>query len=222
MNKYKDGKIYGIVDNTNGNIYYGSTILSLRRRLTLHRSNFKKYKNNSGPYISIFKILENNDYTIDKIEDFPCNSKKELEKREGFYHKYFDCVNMVIAGRSKEQWTLDNKEYLTNKKKEYYLNNKDFFDEKQRLYKQNFPEKVKTCQKNYVEKNKQKILEEQKKYRKNNKSKLSEYFKNNYLENKDKKLEKIKCDKCDKIVIKCGLPRHKRTKYCLNYIESSV
>ena len=29
MNRYSEGKIYKIVDNTNGNVYYGSTARTL-------------------------------------------------------------------------------------------------------------------------------------------------------------------------------------------------
>jgi Uri superfamily endonuclease len=38
MNKYNNGKIYKIIDNTNGNVYYGSTVQTLGERLSRHIS----------------------------------------------------------------------------------------------------------------------------------------------------------------------------------------
>ena len=44
MSKYIDSKIYKIIDNTNQNIYIGSTIQSLRQRLSGHEHDARKYK----------------------------------------------------------------------------------------------------------------------------------------------------------------------------------
>ena len=80
-NKYVNGKIYKIVDNTNGNIYVGSTIQELKERLRKHNLSYKLYLQGNTTYTSSFKILENNDYHTELLEDYPCNSKKELETK---------------------------------------------------------------------------------------------------------------------------------------------
>ena len=41
MSKYQNGKIYKIVDNTNDNVYIGSTINSLNVRLSKHETDWR-------------------------------------------------------------------------------------------------------------------------------------------------------------------------------------
>jgi hypothetical protein len=72
---YQNAKIYKIVDNTNDNIYIGSTCKKLCQRLAQHRSNYKQYLNDKFSYITSFKILKNDDYDIVLIEEFPCENK---------------------------------------------------------------------------------------------------------------------------------------------------
>ena len=55
MNKYNKGKIYKIVDNTNGNVYIGSTIQTLSQRLGGHETNLN---------CSSRDIIANGDYDI--------------------------------------------------------------------------------------------------------------------------------------------------------------
>ena len=52
-------------------------------------------------YISSFEVLENNDYYIELLENYPCNSKKELEIREGIWQEQIECINSRIAGKIK-------------------------------------------------------------------------------------------------------------------------
>ena len=47
---------------------------------------------------------------IELVENFPCNSKEELTKREGFYIQSNDCVNKHIAGRTKEEYKEQTRE----------------------------------------------------------------------------------------------------------------
>ena len=65
MVNYQLGKIYKIVDNTNGNIYIGSTCEpTLARRLSNHVQDYKRYlMGKRGSYTS-FQIISNNDYNI--------------------------------------------------------------------------------------------------------------------------------------------------------------
>jgi hypothetical protein len=58
MDRYKNGKIYKIVDNTNGNVYIGSTCEpTLAHRLTKHRYDYKRFLK-GGSYISSVDILK--------------------------------------------------------------------------------------------------------------------------------------------------------------------
>ncbi len=85
--KLIEGKIYKIVDNTNNNVYIGSTKqLYLSNRLAHHRYFFKKcLENKPKYYLRSHEILKNNDYTAEIIEVYKCYSRVELLQREQYY-----------------------------------------------------------------------------------------------------------------------------------------
>tara|TARA_R110002096_G_scaffold25101_6_gene78850 strand:+ start:1806 stop:2237 length:432 start_codon:yes stop_codon:yes gene_type:complete len=99
MVNYKDGKIYKIVDNTNGNIYIGSTAEKrLCRRLQKHKAYYKSYfMGQSKTKTACFKIIDNGDYRIELIETFPCDNIDELHKREQYWLDNIDCININRA-----------------------------------------------------------------------------------------------------------------------------
>ena len=67
--KLDNAKIYKIVDNTNAKIYIGSTCESLKRRLTKHKYDYKRYINGLCRNIRSFDILKNDDYKIELLEN---------------------------------------------------------------------------------------------------------------------------------------------------------
>jgi len=109
MVNYNDGKIYKIVDNTNGNIYIGSTAEKrLCRRLQKHLSYYKGYlKGITKTKISSFNILSNGDYKIYLLETYPCNNKDELHMREQHWIDRLDCINVNRSTTNPE----DTKKY---------------------------------------------------------------------------------------------------------------
>ena len=66
MPDYQLGKIYKIVDNTNKNIYVGSTCEpTLARRLAKHVNTFKDWKKGGKcHFVTSFKIIENQNFDI--------------------------------------------------------------------------------------------------------------------------------------------------------------
>ena len=60
-NKLDKAKIYKIVDNTNDNIYIGSTCGSLNKRLAVHKSTYNFFLKGLYGNIKSFDILKNND-----------------------------------------------------------------------------------------------------------------------------------------------------------------
>ena len=79
--------------------YIGSTISKLSKRLSDHKADFKRWKNGNKHYLSSFKILEGDNYSIVLIEKVNCNSKTELEKREMYYIQTLECVNMIVPSK---------------------------------------------------------------------------------------------------------------------------
>jgi hypothetical protein len=131
LSRYENAKIYKIVDNTNGDIYVGSTCKKLCQRIAQHRQDYKRYLKGKFGKLTSFKILENNDYSIVLIENVEnCKSKEELLKRERFYIESLNCVNKTIPKRTNHEYYLDNKE----KVKEYQEANKTKIKEYMKTY----------------------------------------------------------------------------------------
>jgi hypothetical protein len=119
MPDYQQGKIYCIRSHQTDDIYIGSTTKKyLSQRLTHHKTQYRIYLKEGGRYISSFKILEHDNSYIELIENYPCNSKAELNREEGKYQREMDCINKNIAGRTKKEWREDNKQELKEKAKQ--------------------------------------------------------------------------------------------------------
>ena len=158
--KYKNGKIYTIrYKNDDSLIYVGSTIQPLFKRWHAHKTDVKR-KNN---LILYQKISETNieDWYIELYENFPCNSKEELNKREGQIIREIGTLNKRIEGRTYKEYNDDNK----SNRKENYNNNKDKILEKQKEYRDSNKELISERKKIYNKNNKEIISEKNKEYR---------------------------------------------------------
>lgn len=129
MSKFDDAKIYKIVDNTNNNIYIGSTINKLTTRLNNHKQSYKKFLNGKSRYITVFEILKNNDYKIELIEEYKCENKQELLKKEGQYILSCQCINKRVEGSTMSEIRKRHynkyKDKIINNAKQYYNDNRD-------------------------------------------------------------------------------------------------
>tara|TARA_R110000803_G_scaffold11436_9_gene34145 strand:+ start:2080 stop:2640 length:561 start_codon:yes stop_codon:yes gene_type:complete len=156
MPNYLNGKVYKIVDNTNGNIYIGSTAEpTLARRLAGHVGAYnRKVKTGKGSNCKSYEIMKNGDYRIVLIDTCPCHSKDELNSREQEHMDQNDCVNQIKAHRTPAQL----KEY----QKQYRVDNQD---------------KHKAYDKSYREEHLEKKNQYMNNWRKDNETKLREYDK---------------------------------------------
>ena len=68
---------------------------------------------------------------IELIEAQECNSRDELHKLEGKHIRELNCVNKIVAGRTRKQHYEENKEQLSLKDKSRYELNKDKVSERQ-------------------------------------------------------------------------------------------
>ena len=183
MPNYQNGKIYKLICDKTDKIYIGSTVCKLNYRLSGHKSLDCKSK----------KLFELGEVKIELIENYPCNSKKELETRERYFiKKYKDIVvNKLIPTRTIKEHYQDNK----NKKLEY--------------------------QKDYQKDNKESIKEYQQNYYKNNKQKCSEYAKINKEKILERKKIKMTCD-CGSVIRKNDFSRHCRSKKHQSFLNNKV
>jgi hypothetical protein len=104
MNKYINGKIYALVSESAQVVYYGSTIQRLSQRKGEHVRDYKNYLYNDGWKCSSFDVLKHEDAKIILIEEFPCETRLELEQREGYWQRNNNCTNINIAGRNTKEY----------------------------------------------------------------------------------------------------------------------
>lgn len=99
MSKYINGKIYKITEN---NIlpYYGSTINTIAQRKAKHIYSMNKSSDGRG---SICGYGFSNNFKIELVESYPCNSNDELRTRERFFIENNNCVNKNKAIRTEEE-----------------------------------------------------------------------------------------------------------------------
>lgn len=164
MPDYQKAKIYKIWSPSNNLVYYGSTTQTLPQRLAKHLGNYKYYTkdNTKTNYVTSFKILEYEDYKIELVEEYPCNNKHQLLRKEGEYIKENECVNMVVAGRTKKECAIID--YQKNKEK--YIKNATIRYEAHKEEKKEYDksEERKEYRKNYRVDNVDKIREYQRQY----------------------------------------------------------
>tara|TARA_R110000787_G_scaffold231609_1_gene338969 strand:- start:227 stop:811 length:585 start_codon:yes stop_codon:yes gene_type:complete len=180
MTNYQNGKIYKITGG--GLTYYGSTIQTLAKRMAEHQS--KKNYHIRGCTSS--QLIDSTDCKIELVEDYPCNSKVELERREGWHQLNNECINLVIAGRTMKEYR-QTIQYKENKKKysdsmsevnkEKRLNNIEKYKEKDRVYYQANKEKYKEKQREHYNANKEKCKKRERDRYNANKEYRSQYDK---------------------------------------------
>jgi hypothetical protein len=194
-----------------------------------HRRDYKRYLNGNYCFITSFNIIKFDDCYIELIENYPCNSKEELERREGELIREMDCVNKVVVGRTKKEYREENKEVIAEKRKEYreankekikeyYEENKEKIKEYQKEYYEENKEKIKEYRKEYREENKEVIAEKGREYREANKEVIAEKKKKYHEANKEKLKEKYTCE-CGSVLRKNEKSRHERTKKHQAYMK---
>jgi len=224
------GSIYKIYDNTNGNVYYGSTSERLLgKRLAHHRADCKSWcdgKRKTG--CKSFDIIKNGDYDISLVEKVYYEEKVELHRRERWYIENNECVNKNIPTRTdkeygkkyreehKEERIEYNKKYKEEHKddaaeynKKYYDEHIEVINEKKKVYREEHKEELCEYQKKYYDEHKEERIEYNKKYKEEHKDDAAEYNKKYYEQNRDilnaKKREKRQQAKQAKELLDKGL-----------------
>ena len=128
------------------------------------------------------------------IEDFQCNSKNELEKRERYW---IETLKPEL-----------NKYIPTRTKKESF-----------KIYYEEHKEELNKKHKKWCEENKEELNKYYKKYYEKNKDKIKKYYEEHKEELSIKRKEKIKCEKCGYMIQKYGLKKHQQTMKCLMMSE---
>eukprot|EP00732_Lithocolla_globosa_P002387 Lithocolla_globosa_v1_NODE_1547_length_2493_cov_371.285773.p2 type:complete len:165 gc:universal NODE_1547_length_2493_cov_371.285773:2001-1507(-) len=163
MNRYQNGKIYKLVSNETADVYYGSTCMSLAKRLSCHKSAWKSNQDGKGVQYSSFKLFDLGKVQIIPVESFPCENKMELEKRERYYIENFTCVNKSIPTRTmreyRQKYYEENKNEICEQMKKYREENKNIIHEKKKKYREENKNIIREKKKKYHEENKDIIHE---------------------------------------------------------------
>jgi hypothetical protein len=121
MPDYSKGKIYTIRNrNDNKLIYVGSTTQSLSKRWGGHK-NCGKTNRTSLLYSTIMNDWT--DWYIELYEEYPCENKKLLNKREGDVIRLIATLNKNVAGRTYDEYLVENAERIKEKGKKYSIEN---------------------------------------------------------------------------------------------------
>lgn len=149
MVNYKNGKIYAIRSYQTDDIYIGSTCQPLHKRFHDHIADYKCWLKEikSASNMTSFKIIKYEDAYIELIEKYPCNDKDELRKREGKYIREMKCVNKCIAGRTKKEWTYDNRFEIRKRVLKWQKENRDKANVSLKKYRDANKEKIKKYKK---------------------------------------------------------------------------
>lgn len=117
---FSKAKIYAILDSQGQHIYIGSTQQRLCRRKCEHRQNYNK-----KPHIRLYKHIADNggwdEFRFEVIEEFPCETKKQLLQQEGHYIRELKPLcNQRIAGTGHgHEWRMNNRERHNAHHREY-------------------------------------------------------------------------------------------------------
>ena len=188
MTKYANGKIYKMLNTIDDNVYIGSTIQPLSKRMWRHKEDAKRqgkckvhqHMNNIGHEC----------FCIELIELCPCNSREGLLAKEGEWIRKIGTLNSRIAGRSKTQHRADNIDKINEydrtrykdnetrqsecktRTKQWTIDNKEHAKEYNKEWRENNKEYKSQKDKQYREDHKEQMRDKQKKWREENRERV--------------------------------------------------
>jgi hypothetical protein len=192
---YANSKLYSIRSHQTNKLYIGCTTQTLAQRLAKHKTGYRLWlADNSKGYLTSYEILQYDDAYIELIEEYPCENKNQLRRREGELIRAHDCVNKNIAGRTKAEYRQDNAEYYKQQGKQYYQDNIETIKQRKKQYYQDNAESIKQREKQYYQDNIETIKQHQKQYRQNNAERIKQYQKQ-YRQNNAERIKQYQKQK---------------------------
>ena len=198
---YSKTIIYKIVCNDLSikDCYVGHTT-DMTKRKHSHKSQCNNEKNKSYNRKIYQNIRENGgweNWSILLVEKFPCNDKREAEKREREVYEELEAkLNTIRPYRTQDEHNEYDKQYREenrDKMKQYREENKEEISEKMKQYYQEHKEELKEKNKKFYKEHNETI----KQYREKNKDIL-----------KEKRNEKVECKYCSKLLSKSNMSAH--------------
>ena len=196
--KYENAKIYKLVSNKTEDVYIGSCLITLARRLGTHKGDYNE--------CSSKRMFEVPDaiITIVQIEALPnCKSKAEMKARELYWMTVIPCINInrpfvtdieIIGGDNAEwQKAYNSAYYIANtpaileKTKAYYTANAPAIIEKAKKYQADHATEIAEYEtaRRATPESKEYQKQYQKAYRQIHKDKLNKRDRERYAKNKE-------------------------------------
>ena len=106
--------------------YVGSTTMEPKTRLQMHLANFRAYKKGFGNCCSSFQIIERDNFIFQVILEVDAKKMTVYQKRKKEAELIAEektkrhCVNRNVPGRSREQYRIDNRDYINAYARDYY------------------------------------------------------------------------------------------------------
>ena len=176
---YANAKIYCIRSYQTDQMYIGSTCDDLSKRLSSHRSKYKRW--NTGKtkiYVTSFEIIKHGDAYIELLEHYPCGDKYELTAREGHWiRRCRVACNKRIAGRTDAEYYQDHKEELKAYQNQYYKDHKQEAAAYRKQHYQDNKQEEAAYKKQYYQANKDKYVCYECEYRCNQNGNLTKHRK---------------------------------------------
>lgn len=121
--RYANGKIYKLVNSVDDEFYVGSTCTSLAKRKNGHKTTAKKKPQPVHQHLNVIG-WENVDIVL--IEEYPCNNKMELERRERhFIEMLKPSLNKMIPTRTQKEYRAENPDKERERHAKYYMENRE-------------------------------------------------------------------------------------------------
>ena len=174
MVNYTNGKIYKLVNNVDDKVYVGSTCNPLHKRKDQH-----KRRSSLDPERPVYKHLNGVGWEhveIILVENFPCTSKDELNKKERYW---IEQLNPPL-----------NRQIPTRSDKEY----RDSHKEESRSYRERHKEELKLGLQKYREAHHEELLDKAKDYRESHSEEIKDRRKTWYESNKARVNERRRKD----------------------------
>ncbi len=141
MPDYSKAKIYAIRAPGTDSVYIGATTKPLlSQRMAEHRAHFKRWEEGKENLTCSAKILDYEGAYIELIEEFPCQTKDQLNRREGeIIRQTPNCINKYVTGRTVIEYISENKEARNEKSRNWYYANREKINAAKRAKRENIP-----------------------------------------------------------------------------------
>ena len=214
IHKYENGKIYRIWNTITDDIYVGSTCSMLCKRMAKHRDALTVEKLQNRALYKLMAQLGKNNFHIELVEDYPCENKEQLRKREGQFIRDMGTLNMVIEDRTRKEYKETNKEKIKEYMAKYREDKKEELLEYTKQYRDSHRDQIKQ----YKLENKEQILVKNREYYQRTKEQKQDYQKSDKV--KAWKTAKVECP-CGGSYTLCHKSQHVKSARHMKYEESN-